>query len=95
MVPSYQLSGIYLVGTGMTPAAWNMLGIGIRIGLERGLHRRRRGERKPTFEDELYKRTFWFVVYACYIIYDFQVFQGLDRNGSSDKQHLWSTTRTT
>jgi hypothetical protein len=62
MVPSYQLSAIYLVGTGMTPAAWNMLGIGIRVGLERGLHRSRRGEQKPTFEDELYKRTFWFVV---------------------------------
>jgi hypothetical protein len=31
---------------------------------------------------------------VCYITYDFQVFQGLDRNGSSDKQHLWSTTRT-
>ena len=72
-----------------------MLGIGIRVGLERGLHRSRRGEQKPTFDDELYKRTFWFVAYICYITCDFQVFQGLDRNGSSDKQHLWSTTRTT
>ena len=79
----------------MTPAAWNILGIGIRIALERGLHRSRRGQRKQTVEDELYKRTFWFVAYVHYIICDFQVFQGLDLSGSSDKQHLWSPTRTT
>jgi hypothetical protein len=62
--PIYQLTVQYLIGSGVTHAAWNILGIGIRIALERGLHKSRRGKQKPTVEDELYKRAFWFVVYV-------------------------------
>ncbi|KAF8315963.1 fungal-specific transcription factor domain-containing protein [Amanita rubescens] len=58
----YCLTVQYLIGSGVTHAAWNILGIGIRIALERGLHKSRRGKQKPTVEDELYKRAFWALV---------------------------------
>ncbi|KAF8628855.1 hypothetical protein AX15_003649 [Amanita polypyramis BW_CC] len=58
----YCLSVSYLLGCGVFHTAWNMLGLGIRVALEHGLHRHRRGSHKPTFEDELFKRAFWVFV---------------------------------
>ncbi len=36
-----------------------MIGLGIRYGVEMGLHRQR--PERPTYETELSKRAFWFV----------------------------------
>jgi hypothetical protein len=38
-----------------------MVGIGIRLAQDVGAHRRKIYNRKPTVEDELWKRAFWWV----------------------------------
>ncbi|KAH9485168.1 putative transcriptional regulatory protein [Psilocybe cubensis] len=58
----YCLAPLYLVGTSMPHAAWNILGIGIRYALEKGAHRRKGQNQKPTVEDELRKRAFWCMI---------------------------------
>ncbi|PPQ91999.1 hypothetical protein CVT25_004655 [Psilocybe cyanescens] len=54
----YFLAALYLHGTSMAPAVCNIVGIGLRYALDLGIHRRR-GESRPTAEDELLKRAFW------------------------------------
>ncbi|KZV61667.1 hypothetical protein PENSPDRAFT_618889 [Peniophora sp. CONT] len=43
--------------------AWIHAGWGIRLALDIGAHKRRAYGATPTVEDELYKRTFWMLVY--------------------------------
>ena len=55
-----QLSTIYLLGTSVIHVAWPMVGLGLRLAQEKGLHRRK-GSQKHTVEEELEKRVFWSV----------------------------------
>ncbi|EIW84606.1 hypothetical protein CONPUDRAFT_163685 [Coniophora puteana RWD-64-598 SS2] len=58
----YCLSAIYVQGTRTPQACWTIVGIGIRLALEVGAHRQKVYNRKPTVEDELWKRAFWVLV---------------------------------
>lgn len=44
----------------MPQAAWNLVGLALRLVQERGTHRRRGEGYKPTAVDELWKRCFWY-----------------------------------
>lgn len=56
------LSVIYLMGTSAPQACWTIVGIGIRLAQDVGAHRRKAYSRKPTVEEELWKRAFWVLV---------------------------------
>ncbi|KZV68530.1 hypothetical protein PENSPDRAFT_653130 [Peniophora sp. CONT] len=43
--------------------AWMLVGSGIRFAVDIGAHKRRAYGAKPALEDELYKRSFWTLVY--------------------------------
>ncbi|KAF8160814.1 fungal-specific transcription factor domain-containing protein [Crassisporium funariophilum] len=58
----YCLAIIYLIGTSIPNAAWNILGLGIRYAIEKGAHRRKGTSEKPNAEEELLKRAFWSLV---------------------------------
>ncbi|PPR05818.1 hypothetical protein CVT26_010098 [Gymnopilus dilepis] len=58
----YCLATTYLVGTSIPHASWNVLGLGVRYALEKGAHRRKGHNQKPTAEDELLKRAFWSLI---------------------------------
>ncbi|KAK0217367.1 fungal-specific transcription factor domain-containing protein [Armillaria nabsnona] len=51
------LSAEFLLATSSPQSAWTMIGLGIRYGVEMGLHRQR--PERPTYETELSKRAFW------------------------------------
>ncbi|EIW84587.1 hypothetical protein CONPUDRAFT_163668 [Coniophora puteana RWD-64-598 SS2] len=56
------LSATFLQGTWAPQACWTIVGIGIRLAQDVGAHRRKVYNRKPTVEDELWKRAFWIMV---------------------------------
>ncbi|KAG1887099.1 fungal-specific transcription factor domain-containing protein [Suillus subluteus] len=56
------LSVIYLMGTSAPQACWTIVGIGIRLAQDVGAHRRKAYGRKPTVEEELWKRAFWVLI---------------------------------
>ncbi|EIW84588.1 hypothetical protein CONPUDRAFT_163669, partial [Coniophora puteana RWD-64-598 SS2] len=58
-VQVYCLSTIYVQGTSTPQACWTIVGIGIRLAQDVGAHRRKVYNRKPTVEDELWKRALW------------------------------------
>ncbi|KAG7448426.1 uncharacterized protein BT62DRAFT_929520 [Guyanagaster necrorhizus] len=51
------LSAEFLLATSSPQSAWTMIGLGIRYGVEMGVHRQR--PEKPSYETELSKRAFW------------------------------------
>lgn len=53
----YCISALYLYGTSTSEASWAILGLGVRLAQDIGLHRRT--GKKPTLEDETRKRVFW------------------------------------
>ncbi|ESK86699.1 hypothetical protein Moror_10946 [Moniliophthora roreri MCA 2997] len=55
------LSVFYLQSTATPEAAWAVVGLGIRFAQEMGVHRRKHNK-KPTVEDELWKRAFWLLI---------------------------------
>ncbi|KDR75218.1 hypothetical protein GALMADRAFT_249193 [Galerina marginata CBS 339.88] len=55
----YVLAILYLGGTGVPHASWNIIGLGMRHALEKGAHRRKPSNQKPSAEEELLKRAFW------------------------------------
>lgn len=59
---SLQLACLFLVGTSMSHAAFNMLAIGLRYACEMGVHRRQGPHQKPSVESEMQKRAFWLVL---------------------------------
>ncbi|KAK1225643.1 Gypsy retrotransposon integrase-like protein 1 [Marasmius sp. AFHP31] len=56
------LTAMYILGTSSPSSSWNMIGIGIRRGVELGAHRRTVDGHKLTVDDEQKKRTFWVLV---------------------------------
>lgn len=57
----HQLASMFLVGTSMPYACWNLAVIGLRYAYEKGVHRRQGQNHAPTVEGELLKRAFWLV----------------------------------
>ncbi|KDR75219.1 hypothetical protein GALMADRAFT_157080 [Galerina marginata CBS 339.88] len=58
----YCLATLYLVGTSIPHASWIVLGIGMRYAIEKGAHRRKGYNQRPSVEDEQLKRAFWSLV---------------------------------
>ncbi|CAA7262258.1 unnamed protein product [Cyclocybe aegerita] len=58
---TYCLSIAFLQFSSSLQAVWVMIGTGIRLMQEVGIHRRKRTA--PTVEDELWKRAFWVLIY--------------------------------
>ncbi|KAJ2916770.1 hypothetical protein MD484_g3617, partial [Candolleomyces efflorescens] len=55
------LAALYYVGTSMPQASFHMVGLGLRLAQERGLHRRK-GRVRPTVEELTETRTFWCLI---------------------------------
>lgn len=51
----------YLGGSNTPQGAWNLIGLGLRMAQDVGVHRKKMYAGKPTVEDELWKRAFWYV----------------------------------
>ncbi|KAJ7122252.1 fungal-specific transcription factor domain-containing protein [Mycena epipterygia] len=78
----YCLAVHFLMGSGSRKSApWMLVGIGLRLAQDVGAHRRSARAEEPTVERELWKRSFWVLVYldrclssitgrACTIQYD-------------------------
>ncbi|KAH9481989.1 ABC-transporter-regulating transcription factor [Psilocybe cubensis] len=58
----YALAALYLSSTSLPQASWTLLAIGLRHAFEKGVHRRRGPQQKPSVEYELQKRAFWALV---------------------------------
>ncbi|KAF8580276.1 hypothetical protein K439DRAFT_1393877 [Ramaria rubella] len=56
------LGSLYLQGTASSSAAWQFAGLGIRLALEAGIHRRKRPGKECVLENEMWKRAFWTLV---------------------------------
>lgn len=54
-----QLSAIYVQGTSAPQASWFMIGAGIRVGMDIGIHRRKVYGKVLTVDEETWKRAFW------------------------------------
>lgn len=54
-----QLAILYLSGTSVPQASWNLIGLGMRQVMEKGIHRRRGSSARPSKDEEILKRTFW------------------------------------
>jgi hypothetical protein len=54
-----QLGCIYLHGSNVSHTYWNLLGMGIRLAQDAGVHKRKAYNKMPTPDEELYKRCFW------------------------------------
>ena len=59
-----QLMVSYLQGTIAPHAVWTLIGVGIRIALEVGAHRKRTYATVQTVEEELWRRAFWCVPHS-------------------------------
>ncbi|KAF9062227.1 fungal-specific transcription factor domain-containing protein [Rhodocollybia butyracea] len=55
------LSAVYLVGTAIFHSTWGIIGQGIRLGQEMGVHRKQKGQPR-TVNNELWRRTFWMLL---------------------------------
>ncbi|KAJ7187395.1 fungal-specific transcription factor domain-containing protein, partial [Mycena filopes] len=59
----YCLAVEFLEGSASPQACWNLVGFGLRIAQDIGVHRRKAAYEVPTVEGELLKRAFWILVY--------------------------------
>lgn len=57
---SSQLAIIYFSGTGTPNTAWHVMGLAMRLAMDKGAHRQKPSTGKPTIESEQMKRAFWF-----------------------------------
>ncbi|KAJ7808136.1 fungal-specific transcription factor domain-containing protein [Mycena olivaceomarginata] len=62
----YCLAVIFLDGSAASQACWTLVGIGLRLAEDIGLHIRK--SPVPSVEDELYKRAFWVLLYLDRVI---------------------------
>ena len=49
----------YLACTNVPQGSWSIIGLGIRMAQDIGIHRKKMYSAKPTVNDELWKRVFW------------------------------------
>ncbi|KAF7374513.1 Fungal-trans domain-containing protein [Mycena sanguinolenta] len=61
-VQMYAFLTFFVLGTSVPHIAWLYAGLGIRCVQQRGEHRRKPEGHKWSLEDELWKRSFWFLV---------------------------------
>ncbi|KAI0737556.1 fungal-specific transcription factor domain-containing protein [Daedaleopsis nitida] len=59
---TYFLMASYLGGTNTPQGAWSMIGLGLRLAQDVGVHRKKMYGSKLTVEGELWKRAFWGLV---------------------------------
>ena len=52
----------FLQGSSAPQSCWTMVGFGIRLAQDVGVHRRKVHQHVPTAEDEQWKRGFWYVI---------------------------------
>ncbi|KAJ6492202.1 fungal-specific transcription factor domain-containing protein [Mycena sanguinolenta] len=70
-VQRYCLAAQFLNASAMPQACWTLVGVGLRLAQDLGMHRSKGPTGVPTVEGELHKRAYWVLVY-------------LDRVASSD-----------
>ncbi|KAJ8483292.1 hypothetical protein ONZ45_g14646 [Pleurotus djamor] len=58
----YCLAIHFLKGSSYTHASWLLVGIALRLALDRGIHRSKRTERVSKVDHELWKRAFWILI---------------------------------
>ncbi|KAI0794216.1 fungal-specific transcription factor domain-containing protein [Fomes fomentarius] len=58
----YVLMATFLQCSTAPQVGWNLVGIGIRVAIDVGVHRRKLYSTTPTIEEELWKRAFWALV---------------------------------
>ena len=51
----------YLACTNVPQGSWTIIGLGIRMAQDIGIHRKKMYNPHPTVDDELWKRVFWCV----------------------------------
>ncbi|KAF7377241.1 Zn(2)-C6 fungal-type domain-containing protein [Mycena sanguinolenta] len=59
----YCLSVFFIEGFSAPQACWTLIGIGLRLAQDLGVHLRKGDIQVPSVEKELYKRAFWVLVY--------------------------------
>ncbi|KAJ7304700.1 fungal-specific transcription factor domain-containing protein [Mycena albidolilacea] len=59
----YCLAALFLEASSMPQAWWTLVGVGLRLAQDIGVHRRKGAVEVPTVESELYKRAFWVLLY--------------------------------
>ncbi|KAJ7732363.1 fungal-specific transcription factor domain-containing protein [Mycena maculata] len=59
----YCLAVHFLLGTFAFQVSWMFLGVGLRLALDAGAHRRTARDETPSVEREKWKRAFWVMVY--------------------------------
>ncbi|KAK7026301.1 Zn(2)-C6 fungal-type domain-containing protein [Favolaschia claudopus] len=59
----YSLAVMFLEGSSASQACWTLVGVGLRLAQDIGVHRRKAPIQPPSVEGELYKRAFWVLVY--------------------------------
>ncbi|KAF7322213.1 Zn(2)-C6 fungal-type domain-containing protein [Mycena kentingensis (nom. inval.)] len=59
----YCLAVAFLNGASAPQASWNLIGMGLRVAQDLGVHRRRTSIERPTPASEQLKRAFWVLVY--------------------------------
>ncbi|KAJ6480448.1 fungal-specific transcription factor domain-containing protein, partial [Mycena sanguinolenta] len=64
----YCLAVMFLDGSSAPQACWTLIGVGLRLAQDIGVHRRKARVEVPTVQSELYKRAFWVLVYLDRII---------------------------
>ena len=57
-----QLMASFLAGSNTPQGSWTVIGLGIRMAQDIGIHRKKMYSTKPTVIDELWKRAFWCAV---------------------------------
>ncbi|TFK22121.1 hypothetical protein FA15DRAFT_596705 [Coprinopsis marcescibilis] len=58
----YALAAYYFQGSSLNQTSWNLTGLGLRLAVDRGLHRRQSLGYRPTKSLELGRRVFWCLV---------------------------------
>ncbi|KAF7349016.1 Zn(2)-C6 fungal-type domain-containing protein [Mycena venus] len=64
----YCLAVMFLDGSANPQACWTLVGIGLRLAQDIGVHCRKAHVEPPSVESELYKRAFWILVYLDRVI---------------------------
>ncbi|KAK7052653.1 Zn(2)-C6 fungal-type domain-containing protein [Favolaschia claudopus] len=59
----YCLAVMFLDGSSAPQACWTLIGVGLRLAQDIGVHRRKARIEIPTVEGELYRRAFWILCY--------------------------------
>ncbi len=62
----WKLGVIYSMGTSVPQFSWTVIGVGLRAATEIGLHRQKPKGHKLTVNDELKKRSFWYLYHPSF-----------------------------